>query len=438
MSKERFLFLSNTGDGLGLALKLREAGHEVAAWIRKRQSKMNYEGIVRKVDKWEDYLTDKTIVVFDSTGGGKLADRLRGKGHHVFAASAFADQIEFDRGTAFALLEEFGVKVPESKTFNNWGDGKNYARQQKRRLVFKPSGSLGKDVAIGSYVASDPEDMIEMLDYFESVATEPPEFELQQFVGEGVALSTEGWFNGDDWLWPFNHTAERKALMNENLGPAMGCSGNIVWPCDRLNSIIDKGLGRVADVLRRESYTGPIDLNTVITAEGEVWALEFTPRFGYDAMPALLQLYAGDGGDLGPLIAQLARGGKPTEMVFKGGFASALHVSIPPFPSEEYHHLGGVPIRGFSKGDLPYLYFYDVMLDAKDRLVSSPDVGAGFTITGWGTSINEAFSLPYALAKKAKVPEKQYRTDLVKELSSDWEFWNNHAHEVGVRRPSNV
>lgn len=426
---EKFLFLSNTGDGFGLAQKLREAGHSVAGWVRKKQSRQNYDGIIKKVEKWEDYLDQSTIVVFDSTGGGKLADRLRGKGHHVFGASAFADQLEFDRGTAFALLEEKEVRVPESKTFYDWEEGRNHARKEDRRLVFKPSGELAKDPAIGSYVASDGEDLVEMLHYFESVSTKPPEFELQEFVGEGVAISTEGWFNGDDWLWPFNHTAERKQMMNENLGPSMGCSGNVVWAAERLNQVIDDGLGRVADVLRREEYIGPIDLNTVVTPDGKVWALEFTPRFGYDAMPALLQLYGGDGGDIGGLIAKLARKEKPRDMVFKGGFGAGVHVSIPPYPSDEFHHLGGVPIRGYTKSDLHNLYFYDVMLNERDQLVSSPDVGAGYVTTGWGTTIAEAFAMPYQLAKKAKVPEKQYRTDMVKEMQEDWEAWAAVAHE---------
>jgi phosphoribosylamine-glycine ligase len=150
-------------------------------------------------------------------------------------------------------------------------------------------------------------------------------------------------------------------------------------------------------------------------------------------MPALLHLYGGDGGDLGTLIAQLARGEKPTEMVFKGGFAAGVHVSIPPYPSDEFKHLGGVPIRGFSKQDLHNLYFYDVMLNEKDELVSSPDMGSGFVTLGWGTSISEAFSLPYALAKRAKVPEKQYRTDLAKEMQQDYDFWSGVAHEHNKR-----
>lgn len=435
MTQERFLFLSNAGDGLGLAYKLREAGHSVAVWIREKHSRQNYDGILQKVERWEDWLDAKTIVMFDSTGGGKLADRLRSKGHFVFGASAFADQLEYDRSTAFALLEEAKVKVPESKTFLDWNDGKNYAKRAKQRLVFKPSGKLAAQAGVGSYVASDSEDLVEMLSYYQSISSVPPEFELQDFIGDGVALSTEGWFNGEDWLWPFNHTAERKQMMNSNLGPSMGCAGNIVWACDRLNQIVDNGIGRMADVLRREHYIGPIDLNTVVTPTGEVWALEFTPRFGYDAMPALLTLYGGDGGDIGPLLAKLARDERPTEMVFKGGISAALHISLPPYPSDEFRHYGGVPIRGFDKGDLHNLYFYDVMLDENNQLVSSPDCGAGLVTLGWGTTISEAFAMPYQLAKKAKIPEKQYRTDLVQELSQDYEAWAAVAHEHNKAKP---
>lgn len=428
-SKEKFLLLSNTGDGASLMLNLKSYGYDVAMRIRKNQSRHNFDGMIKKMDKWEDWIDQNTIIIFDSTGGGKLADRLRGQGHHVFGGSAFADQLESDRAFAFALLEELGVLVPESHTFYDWEEGRNFARKEEKRLVFKPSGSLAEDHTIGTYVSCDSEDLVEMLCYFESVATKPPEFELQEFVEDGVALSTEGWFNGEDWLWPFNHTSERKAIMNECLGPSSGCSGNVIWACDRMNQIIDNGIGRMTEVLRRENYIGCIDLNTVVTPAGKVYALEFTPRFGYDAMPALLQLYGGDSGCLGPLLSSLARGERPKEMVFKGGFAAGVHVSIPPYPSDEFKHAGGMPIRGFAKGDLSNLYFYDVMLNERSQLVSAPDCGAGFVTLGWGLSIPEAFSLPYLLAKRAKVPEKQYRTDLVKVMQSDYDFWEGVVHE---------
>src|SRR6267154_2750732 len=102
----KFLLLSQGGDGLGLALRLKQNGHQVAAWIRGKLEKDNYDGLIEKVRKWEDYLDKDTIIVFDSSGGGKTADRLRSRGHFVFAGSSFADNLEHDRELAFELLTQ--------------------------------------------------------------------------------------------------------------------------------------------------------------------------------------------------------------------------------------------------------------------------------------------------------------------------------------------
>src|SRR4051812_23929820 len=120
----KFLSLSGAGDGNGLALRLKDNGHEVAVWIRERRTRLNYDGLLRKVTKWENFLDKETIVVFDSSGGGKTADRLRARGHHVFAGSAFADQLELDRATGFALMDQVGIKIPHSETFFSWEEGK--------------------------------------------------------------------------------------------------------------------------------------------------------------------------------------------------------------------------------------------------------------------------------------------------------------------------
>ncbi len=71
----RFLFLSETGDGLGLALRLKDGGHTVGVHIKDKRSKLNYEGLLHKPADWQkDFLTKDTIVIFDSNGGGKTGD----------------------------------------------------------------------------------------------------------------------------------------------------------------------------------------------------------------------------------------------------------------------------------------------------------------------------------------------------------------------------
>lgn len=429
-NKHKFLFLSGAGDGLGLGLYLKRKGHQVAVWIREKRSRNNYNGLLQKVKVWDEYLDKDTVVIFDSTGGGNTADRLQRMGYKVFGGSSFADHLEKDRGAAFELLKQVGVKMPHSETFYSWEDGKAYAAKRDKRLVFKPSGKLAEgmnDNLLGSYVSYGSEDLVKMLDYFSSLTSDPPEFELQDFVEGGVAISTEGWFNGEQFMTPFNHTVERKQLMNENLGPSGGCSGNFVWEAKPFNHIIEQGLMKVEPLLREYDYVGPVDLNTIVTQDG-VYALEFTPRFGYDALPAFLELY---NGDLGELIYSLASKEKPKQMSLHSGFAGALRITIPPYPSNEFKPQGGVPVLGFDRGDRDHLFFYDVEHRLPDSLVTTACYGVVVAVTALADTPNDVMGKVLALAKKARIPEKQYRTDLGWELCKDY---NDFQHLVQVNR----
>lgn len=413
MEKSKFLMISGGGDGLGLALRLRQEGNDVAVWIREGRSKSNYDGLIKKVKKWEEFLDPSTIVIFDSSGGGRTAERLRARGHFVFAAGQFADALELDRAVAFDIMHQAGIRTPKSKTFRSWQKAKDYVKERDTKLVFKASGETANH--LGSYVSYDAGDLIEMLDYFASIAPGKPEFEIQDFV-KGTEVSSEGWFNGRDFMFPFNHTVERKQIMNDGLGPSGGCAGNIVWLQKEIDHVISDGIARMAPVLRDHDFIGPIDLNTVVNDAG-VWGLEFTPRFGYDAMPALLELVEGE---IGPTIASMARGEHPTSLPLVDRKAGGLRISIPPYPSEHLHPDEGIPIRGLTRDDKPHLYFYDVKLDDADHLVSTSAFGAIVTITGVGDGIADVMDDVERVAKRAKIPQKQYRTDLKQVFLKNW------------------
>lgn len=400
----KFLLISGGGDGLGLALRLKEEGNEVAVWIREGRCKQNYDGLLRKLTKWEDFLDKETIVLFDSNGGGRTADRLRARGHFVACGGAFADQLELDRQVAFELMQQCGIRVPSYKAFTSWDKARSYVKEHEGRLCFKPSGESVNQVS--SYLSYDTADMLEMLELMEEKHKGKPEFLLQDFV-KGYEISSEGWFNGERFMRPFNHTIERKALMNDNIGPSTRCAGNIVWACDT-SPIIEQGILRMEATLREREYLGPIDLNAIVNEEG-VWALEFTPRFGYEALPSLMELFTSP---IGTVLSALAKGGRPSNLSLSNSIASALFVSIPPYPTDGRPPQEGIPIRGFTKEDRSHLYFYDVMLDEKLHIVSTPAYGAIVTITGTGDSIVEAMQGPLETAKRAKIPNKQFRTDL--------------------------
>lgn len=196
--------------------------------------------------------------------------------------------------------------------------------------------------------------------------------------------------------------------MNDGLGPSGGCAGNVVWTTKETNHVIEEGIARMAPILRDNEYVGPIDLNSVVNGQG-VWGLEFTPRFGYDALPSLLELVSGN---LGEVISAMAKREAPTELPLENKWAGGLRISIPPYPSERFHSDEGIPIRGLTREDRGHLYFFDVKLDDKTRLVSTHAYGAVVTVTGTGDSISEAMAGPLEIAKRAKIPQKQYRTDL--------------------------
>jgi hypothetical protein len=59
------------------------------------------------------------------------------------------------------------------------------------------------------------------------------------------------------------------------------------------------------------------------------------------------------------------------------------------------------------------------MLNDKNQLVTSPAYGAVVALTGYGQTPSEALAGPEALAKRAKIPDKMYRTDMVQTLEKD-------------------
>jgi phosphoribosylamine--glycine ligase len=217
-------------------------------------------------------------------------------------------------------------------------------------------------------------------------------------------------------MYPFNHTIERKQLMNDGLGPSGGCAGNVVWLAKEVDHVITEGIERMAPILRDREFIGPIDLNTVVNDEG-VWGLEFTPRFGYDALPALLELVDGQ---IGPTIAAMARREAPAELPLVDKRAGAIRITIPPYPSERFRPDEGIPVRGLTREDRPHLYFYDVKLDDANHLVSTSAFGVIVAATGSGDSISEAMEGPVEIAKRAKIPQKQYRTDLKDVFLKAW------------------
>ncbi len=404
----RFLILSEGGDGVGLALRLKTEGHDARIWIRDPEAEQRGKGLV---DCACEYQFGQTVVA-DCTGLGALLDKYREGDAKAFGGSSFADKLETDRDFAEEVMHRAEIDTPESVDCRTWDDAAKAVEElvtKGEKVVIKPSGTLSG--VVPSYVASDAEDAVAMLEHFRRKHSGECNFSIQEFV-EGIAVSTEGWFDGESWVdGMFNHTLERKHFLNGDLGPSGGCVGNVVWHCDSDDPLVRETLTKLTDLLREHRYVGPIDVNCVVNEEG-VYALEFTPRFGYDAFPTLLHGLLE--GSLGELIESCCSESTPRRYTVSlhDGFAAGIRLSLPPWPSENFHSDAGIPIRGFSEQDLRSFYPYEVSADESGILVSSGGYGTLGVMNGVGDTVGEAFARAYGACSRAKILNVQYRTDL--------------------------
>jgi len=406
---------------MGFAARLTQEGHPTRMWIRNPDARSVGDRIVDKVGDFEDFLVGAEpatdVFIFDTSGNGVMADYAKREGFAVLGGSVLADRLERDRTFGASIMQGADIDVPETLSFTSFEEGIRHVEENPDvRWVYKPSKQLG-DLS-PSHVSYDAEDLIEMLENIsKEVDIADLQFELQAFE-KGVALSTELWFQNGDYIPPLtNHTLERKELMNEDIGPSGGCLGNVVWFCQGCTACdIAK---RLIPWAQRVRYHGMLDLNVIVTKTGQVYGLEFTPRFGYDASPTLFWELVKGG--LGGFFADAARG-QVSQLDLRDDFAAALRVTISPWPTEKYQAEENVPIRGIDDKTLERgCYLYNVKQDDAGNLCSAGGWGIICLFTAHSSNPVRCFQSPLDACRTLRLKNKQYRTDLAKRFAEDME-----------------
>lgn len=423
----KFVFASPNGDAMFLARQVYLEGNDVVLWIESKDAKAQGDGMVPKVDRLEQGLgppSKDTIVIFDMVGKGALADRLRKRGFSVLGGGLFQDRIELDRTFGVDLMRKSGMATPKTATFNSWNEAKAHVKKNSNALVFKPHGNMPTSL---THVAESSEEMLAMLDYFSSIFKGRPEFLIQERI-HGIEISHEVWFNGTSFVRPFNSTLERKKFLDGDLGPNTGCQHSLVWLWeDEEPKIFTMTIKNLESVLKRHNYVGPLDINTIISWDDwRPYGLEWTARFGYSALQALMELLEME---VAQFLADIAKGQMKEAVYQTDMFASALRVSIPPYPhgtpKETAVPLSGIPVLNFnerhhSPGDMR-------AGDEGDFNVAGHS-GVVVESLGVGRAPKQAMDQSKIWAQNLQLPNKQFRTD-VGELEErhledlrDWRF----------------
>jgi phosphoribosylamine--glycine ligase len=425
----RILMCSYSGYGAWFMARLIEEGHSVDYFLdaplefRKKPNPIHNigRGIIPPplaIGKDEPEFSKYDLVLFDLTGREGRAERSLEQ-TPTMGDGQVHKTLEENRNLALEIMKSSDIAVPEWEVFDDVNEAKKFIKKTKKRYVFKPNGGQEQDTAT-TYVSKDYKDLLTFLDEL-SKESKGAEFILQEFV-TGTEVSCEAWFNGSDFTL-INNTLEEKKLMNDGLGPATGCAGNIVWVTEhpRGNKLFREGVEKLKSFFTYGSYKGMIDLNCIVTDE-KLYGIEFTPRFGYDATSTLFALI---NSNLGDFLSSIAAGERAS-YTLSGAFAASIRLSIPPYPTEvPGKHPQGIEIKGFPK-DIETLsrfyYTYDVMLDESSRKKSEPrftTAGASGFITSpiaLGDSVIGTLESAKQLAEKFHIPNLQYRTDLAGRL----------------------
>lgn len=399
------LFYSKQGDGVPLALRLATEGAIVKVYTHERPARDGLKGyrnpsVVPTVQMLEQY----DLVLFDMVGLGQRAEALKAKGRLVLGGSTFHDKIELDREYGQKVIGRLtSLKVPESKLITSKAQLVQELEASTEPLVLKPQGNQDVNLTL----VSDDDTNRTLLSIVKGSNGNLLPCLLQKKV-KGIEISTEGWFNGQAWMPCFNHTIEHKRLMEGDRGPQTGCMGNTVWMCQE-DELVKQALLPLTPLLQKVEYMGPLDVNCIVT-EQEVYFLEFTARFGYDAIQAFSELYKGKMFDFLWKVAT-----RDTNMQFRSDYAMAVRMSMPPYPilpKEGAKDIKGVQVLDIENGARSHVFLADVMLENEVECLAGIDGVIG-CVTARGETIQEVRRRAYRTLDRIVIHrDVQFRKDI--------------------------
>jgi phosphoribosylamine-glycine ligase len=420
-------------------------------WAFAREKHM-YTGLIPQVAALEDGLKQRPdAVVFDGSGNGIMADNLR-KWLPVWGAGSLQDDLEENRGWCITLMHACGLNVPRTVIFDPagsvWAPGDKQVsvvrgwvneaiafvqgEGRSTRWILKPYEA---EASSTTYISDASEDMVEKLKDLSEEHQIPKNspFLLQEFV-EGIECSTEAWIQ-DGKIIPgsFNHTIELKKAFAFDLGPSVGSASSTVWCPDGGSSLVEQTFGQPklqqwllnptnAEGQRVAPFHGPLDLNTIIAADGKAYFLEATPRMGWMAYFALKVLLPEQ--QLGEIFLHAAQGRLTFLPHLKGQYGYELTIGQPPYPATEMvsseKHMGrlyrellepATSIEITGPISHPAINWIDVKIGKKGDLETAGVFGQIASLAFADKKLERARDQAHTLFKEIHLPDKFGRLD---------------------------
>ena len=380
-------------------------------YIDENDEKDNADGFIEKTSDWEAEISWADVIIFDDVGFGKTTESLRKAGKAVVGGTLYTDQLEMDREFGQSEMKSVGMTVLPHWEFDNFDIAIQFLKDNSGRYVFKPSGKEKLDWDLKSLLfigqEDDGVDIIGVLEHNKKVWSKKiKKFQIQKYAA-GVEIAVGAFFNGRDFIHPFNINFEHKKLFPGDIGPYTGEMGTLMF-WSRASNLFNATLAKMREKLSENQYIGYIDINCIANSKG-IYPLEFTTRFGYPTISIQME---GVTSNWGELLYALATG-EEFDLKTKRGFQVGAVIAMPPFPfddKKEFSKYKDLTIL-FKKPNYDGVHLGGVKLVDNDWHLAG-ESGYVLVITASNSTVENARRNLYRRIENIMLQNMFYRTDI--------------------------
>jgi phosphoribosylamine---glycine ligase len=424
----RVLTIMDAGDGLlDLSVRSVAEGHKVKYYCRKYDPKTRPigDGLVERVADWRPHMEWADIVILEANGAYlRDMEAWRRRGVRIIGGNSDSAAWELDRQTGMSVFKKAGIPVPAYREFNDYDAAIRYVERIGHPMFSKPcSDTADKSLSAKTGVPEDPSWTLRK--WREKHGRPPCPFLLQEPV-DGVEFAVGAWFGPGGFAHGIEENYEFKRLFAGDIGPNCGEAGTVMRYVNT-SELANRVLDPLEEELDRVGYTGNIDVNCIVDADGHPWPLEFTMRLGWPAFNIETALF-----DCDPIefFITLAEGGDTRGAHRLDEVAVGVVLALPPYPNppRDYADVIGVPIHRSIGAS-----FHPCECKAGTKTLYETAGGYVGIVTGTGTSVSQAARRAYGALKIISMPASPFwRNDIGRRLKKDLPRLQEHGFAAGM------
>ena len=245
------------------------------------------------------------------------------------------------------------------------------------------------------------------------------ELVLEEVV-EGYEIAFSAYFDGKRFIQTVTN-CEHKHMFPGNMGILVPEMGTLAFydPMPKIQQLLDSLLNSTTAQEHLREYRGLIDVNCIMTVTGEVYALEFTCRYGVPISDIMTALLKGSGNTYAEFLLSVALGNAdPSLLNHQEGYAVGANIVVCGYGyHEKYPDICNVGSEITGLDDVTCHHTLgDVQVENGKVMTKHPWVGC---IVGTGYNVSAARSQMLFNAKKLDFQDKVYRKDIGERFSHD-------------------